>query len=495
MPRWNLVWLLSIVLANLIGISIQQFAPDKDRSDEHENIKLIIDVLGEVKHKYVKDLSKEEMRELVENMINGGLEKLDPHSQYINAEEYRAFMKASRGKFAGIGIKIGVDRAGQIYVESPMVGTPAYDKGIQAGDLILKIDDVSTDNMPLKKAVDMITGEPGKDVKLTVLHEGDKKPVDIVITRADIIIESVIGDQRLEDNLKEWDFMYDKVHKIAYIRITGFTETTVKELTKVVDQLQKDGVRGVILDLRTNPGGLLRAAIEVSELFLPKGTSIVSTKGRNHKEESYVARGRPESQNGPQTSYPIAILINRYSASASEIVAAALQDAGRAIIVGERSYGKGSVQNVIPMEGGTSALKLTTASYWRPSGKNIHRFPDSKESDDWGVKPNPGYEVKLTDEERLMYLKWRRQRDVVRSKGAPPPKTDDKDKVDEPFKDKVLEKAQEYILGELAKKDNKQGAAPAVVAPVQNAAAPADAPRMNALAFRQSPYYLGRDDP
>src|SRR5262249_31484017 len=147
--------------------------------------------------------------------------------------------------------------------------------------------------------------------------------------------------------------------------------------------------------------------VEVSELFLPKGTPIVSTKGRNHKEESFVARGRPDSSSGPQTSYPIAILINRYSASASEIVAAALQDAGRAIIIGERSYGKGSVQNVIPMEGGTSALKLTTASYWRPSGKNIHRFPDSKEADDWGVKPNPGYEVKLTDEERIMYLKWR----------------------------------------------------------------------------------------
>jgi carboxyl-terminal processing protease len=337
----------------------------------------------------------------------------------------------------------------------------------------------------------MITGEPGQTVKLTVLHEGDKKPVDIHISRAKIIIESVIGDQRMEENLKEWDFMIDKVNKIAYIRITAFTETTVKELTKVVDQLQKDGVRGVILDLRTNPGGLLRAAVEVSELFLPKGTPIVTTKGRNQKEEAYVARGRPDSSNGPQTDYPIAILLNRYSASASEIVAAALQDAGRAIIIGERSYGKGSVQNVIPMEGGTSALKLTTASYWRPSGKNIHRFPDSKESADWGVKPNDGYEVKISDEDRIYYYKWRRQRDVVRKKDTGPLKIDERDRVPRRYSDQVLDKAVEYIRSKLGVPVNKQGAAPppapAVVPPVHNAqAAPAVLPPNNAVVMAKN---------
>jgi carboxyl-terminal processing protease len=503
MSRWNLVWLLGIVSTYLIGYSISLSAPQKDKNvvEKHENIRLVIDVLEEVQNKYVKEMNKEQMRELVENMINGGLEKLDPHSAYINADEYKQFMKSSRGKFGGIGIKIGVDRGNQLFVESPMMGTPAYEAGIQAGDIILKIDDVSTENMPLKKAVEMITGDPGQKVTLTVLHEGDKKPVDIPLVRAEIIIESVVGDIRMEENLKEWDFMLDKVHKIAFIRITAFTETTVKELAKVVDQLQKDGVKGVILDLRTNPGGLLRAAVEVSELFLPKGTPIVTTKGRNHKEEAYVARGRPDSSGGPQTTYPIAILLNRYSASASEIVAAALQDAGRAIIIGERSYGKGSVQNVILMEGGTAALKLTTASYWRPNGKNIHRFPDSKESEDWGVKPNAGYEVKLSDEERIMYLKWRRHRDVVRAKGGAVPKIDEKDKVDPNFKDQVVEKAKEYILGELSKNNNKQGAAPAAIPQTQNASVTppvgpaAVPPRMNALAFRQSPLYFGRDEP
>src|SRR5439155_15520551 len=160
-------------------------------------------------------------------------------------------------------------------------------------------------------------------------------------------------------------------------------------------QLQKDDVRGLILDLRTNPGGLLTSAVEVSSLFLPEGKRVVSTKGRDGKSETRDAK-RPPGAPPPLVDVPIAILLNKYSASASEIVAAALQDHLRAVIVGERSYGKGSVQNIIPLEGGKTALKLTTASYWRPSEKNIHRFRNSKEKDDWGVKPNPGYEVELT---------------------------------------------------------------------------------------------------
>ncbi len=197
------------------------------------------------------------------------------------------------------------------------------------------------------------------------------------------------------------------------------------------------------------------------------------------KEDAYTAHPvDPAVKAGPY--YPIAILINRYSASASEIVAAALQDHLRAIIVGERSYGKGSVQNVIAMEGGSSALKLTTASYWRPSGRNIHRFTDAKEEDEWGVKPNKGYEVKLTDEERLEYYKWRRERDVIRRPGqeAPKPaeedkkgegdKKDDSAKKKEPFRDRVLDKALEYLKDEL-KKEKKDARAP-VPPGVDNAA-------------------------
>jgi carboxyl-terminal processing protease len=192
-------------------------------------------------------------------------------------------------------------------------------------------------------------------------------------------------------------------------------------------------------------------------MFLPEGERIVSTKGRNQQEEVYDARGGTKLLS-PAKDHPIAILVNRYSASASEIVSAAMQDHHRAVIVGERSYGKGSVQNIIPMENQTSALKLTTASYWRPSGHNIHRFPDSKETDEWGVTPDEGFKVELKDEERLSYLLWRRDRDTIHGKGAPTapkPKTIEKDKDKEkekkPFEDRVLLKALDYLRGEIKK--------------------------------------------
>ena len=228
MSRWNLIWLLGVLGTYVVGFSVSLSAPqrDGDQKSKHENVRLLIDVLDEVEKKYVKDLDPEKRRELVENMINGGLERLDPHSMYINAEDYKSFTKANTGKFGGIGVRIGVDRGGQLFVESPLPGTPAYDAGILAGDLILKIDDESTENMTIKKAVEKITGDPGQKVKLTVLHEGARKPEDIAINRAEIIIESVLGDLRMHDNLKQWDFMLDK-NMIAYIRITQFAENTV----------------------------------------------------------------------------------------------------------------------------------------------------------------------------------------------------------------------------------------------------------------------------
>jgi carboxyl-terminal processing protease len=225
-------------------------------------------------------------------------------------------------------------------------------------------------------------------------------------------------------------------------------------MRRAVERLQREGARGLVLDLRNNPGGLLSAAVEVADLFLTDGL-IVSTRGRNEKEKPYEAR--PDGTLlTPAEKFPVAVLINKYSASASEIVAAALQDHQRAVVVGERTYGKGSVQNIIPMENGASALKLTTASYWRPSGKNIHRFPDSKEADDWGVKPTPGFEVPMKDEERLEYMLYRTERDIVHGKaGIQPPRRvrpeKDKDKEKKPFEDRVLQKALEHLRGELKK--------------------------------------------
>ncbi len=450
MSRWNLGWLLGVLMTAVVGLSLTASVPSRDNNirRKHENMKLLVDVLDEVQQKYVKELDGDKMRELVENMVTSGLERLDPHSSFINQEEFKQFQKQSKGRFGGIGIRIGIDRnTGMILVESPMVGTPAYEAGVLAGDLIVKVEGLPTEGMPVKKVIESIQGEPGTKVKISVLHEGAKTPTDLEITRAEIAVDSVLGDQRMKDNLKEWDFWIDPQTKIAYVRVTAFTETTTQELTKVVAGLQKAGMAGLVVDLRNNPGGLLRSAVEVSSLFLPEGKTVVSTKGRNgQKEETFNSRSVSPTVDGAKP-YPLVILINRYSASASEIVAAALQDHLRAIIIGERSYGKGSVQNIIAMEQGTSALKLTTASYWRPSGRNIHRFPESKEEDEWGVRPNKDFDVKLTDEERIEYFKGRRDRDIIRKPGQ---EVKAGEKVKE-YHDKVLDKALEYIKGELAK--------------------------------------------
>jgi carboxyl-terminal processing protease len=482
MSRWNLAWIVGACATALFGLSLTAFpAGGPNRPGKHDNLKLLVDVLDEVQQRYVKELDQDKMRELVENMINGGLEKLDPHSAFISQDDFRQFRQQSQGKFGGVGIRISKNRDGMYMVETPMPGTPAYDAGILAGDLILKVDGKSCELWSQNKIVDTIQGEPGTDVTLTVLHEHAKEAVDIPLKRAEIKIESVIGDKRMQENLKEWDFWIDHETKVGYIRLTAFTETTVDELTRVVEQLQHAGMRGLVIDLRNNPGGLLRAAVDVSSMFLPEGQTVVTTKGRGGVVEE-VYNAQHKNGNIKASGYPIAILINRFSASASEIVAAALQDHLRAVIIGERSYGKGSVQNLISMEGNRSALKITTASYWRPSGRNIHRFPDAKEEDEWGVRPNKGYEIKMTPEERAEFFKYRRERDVVRRNGDEnkPPEKEPQANGDQnneakkaPFRDRVLDKAMDYVRGELARKGGApQSGAQAPVAPAPVAGTP-----------------------
>jgi len=250
--------------------------------------------------------------------------------------------------------------------------------------------------------------------------------------RAIIEVPTVQGDGYKAD--ESWNFMLDEEKKIGYVRITGFSKHTGSEMKRAMEELKALGLKALILDLRFNPGGLFNVAVEVSDMFLEEGR-IVSTKGRNTEERVAFAR-----KAGTYSGFPMAVLVNRYSASASEIVSAALQDHKRAVVVGERTFGKGSVQNVIDLEGGKSAIKLTTQSYHRPNGKNIHRFPDSKETDDWGVVPDEGYQVPFSNAEMLQYDEYRRQRDVLSKDG--PPKTE--------FVDRQLAKALEYVTGKLA---------------------------------------------
>lgn len=467
MMRKNFSWLLGILATAALGLALFAYTPSKEKDRDYAMVRLLVDVFHEVRNRYVKPLDAERERQLVEDMINGGLERLDPYSSYINPEDYKQFNSTNKGRYGGIGVQVTRDpRSNLLQVISPMVGTPAYEAGIIAGDLIVKIEGKPTENIPVNDAVNLIQGEPDTPITLSILHEGDKDPIDITIKRAIISLAAVLGDTRKPDG-KAWDFMFDKEAKIGYIRITNFSETAAKEMRQTMDSLLGQGMLGLVLDLRNNPGGLLRSAVEIADMFIASGR-IVSTRGRGMAEESFDAKG-----DGtiflPVDKHPMAVLINRSSASASEILASALQDSGRAIVIGERTFGKGSVQNVIEMEGRQSALKLTTASYWRPNGKNIHRFPDSKETDEWGVKPSEGMEVKLSPEEFRNYFLWRADKDILRNGKKPRTLVETEPKKDNPrmapkdFKDRVMEKALEFLRTKL------KGASVGNFPPIENA--------------------------
>ena len=397
MPRRNYYLALAMIASgSLFCWQASQGAKPKDEMLELYG--LFVDAVEKVELNYVRPVSR---RELLETALEGMLQNLDPHSSYINTSEMRQFRRQIEGRFGGIGIQVEVDpEFGHLRVIAPMVGTPAYEAGVLAGDLIVEIDGQSTEGMSPDKAVEVLTGRPGTDVKLSVVHEGSEEPEPVSITRAIIDIPSVLGDRRKPDD--RWELMIDRDKKIGYVRVAAFNEHTTDELKKALDQLKDEGGKGLIMDLRDDPGGLLSAAVEVSDMFLEKG-EIVSTKGRNILPRKYEAQ-----MGGPFEELPLVVLINQNSASAAEIVAAALQDHKRAAIVGQRSYGKGSVQNIIDLDGGNSVLKLTVASYYRPSGENIHRFRNAKTSDKWGVTPDKGLEVKLAPSEFMRWYMGRR---------------------------------------------------------------------------------------
>jgi carboxyl-terminal processing protease len=401
MPRRNLYSVVMVAAVSLLSWQATQGAKPKDEMMELYG--LFVDAVEQVESNYVRPVSR---RELLESALKGMLQDLDPHSSFINTSEWKQFRRQIEGRFGGIGIQVGMDpEAKRLKVIAPMVGTPAYAAGVLAGDVILEIDGQSTEGMNPDKAVEVLQGRPGTAVKLTVLHEGNAKTETLTMNRAIIDVPSVLADTRKAND--QWDFMLDKDKKIGYIRISSFIQNTTEELKKALAELKAEGMKGLILDLRDDPGGLLSSAVEISDLFLEEG-AIVSTKGRNTATKAYTA-----VKEGTYSDFPMVVLINQNSASAAEIVSAALQDHDRAIVVGQRSFGKGSVQNILDLEDGNSVLKLTVATYWRPSGKNIHKFPKAKEKDEWGVSPNPGMEVKLSPDDYKSWAYGRRDRDLL----------------------------------------------------------------------------------
>ncbi|SVA37489.1 uncharacterized protein METZ01_LOCUS90343 [marine metagenome] len=313
-------------------------------------IRTFTEIFSKIKNDYVENIND---KKLLENAIRGMLQGLDPHSAYLDKEAYRELQEGASGKFGGLGIEVGYED-GFVKVISPIDDTPAQRAGVKAGDLIIKLDGKSVKGISLMEAVKMMRGKPGSEIVLTILREGEEKPFNLAVVRDVITIKSIKAETI------EPGFMY--------IRISNFQIHTVDDMRKSLKKLKNentDNLKGLVLDLRNNPGGLLNAAVGVSDLFLNNGL-IVYTEGRiKDSKLKFTAKPTEVFKN-----IPIIVLVNGGSASASEIVAGALQDHKRAIIMGERTFGKGSVQTILPMSDET-ALKLTTARYFTPSGRSI----------------------------------------------------------------------------------------------------------------------------
>lgn len=323
---------------------------DKKKEDLFKEISLFSDTLAVIQTDYVDEVKT---KDLIYGALKGIISSLDPHSQFMDPDTYNELKVDTEGKFGGLGIEISI-KDGLLTVVTPIEDTPAWKAGVKSLDRIVKINNEVTRDMTISEAVKKLRGKVGEAVNLTVLRESEKKLIEIKVVRDIIKIKDIKEAKILEDG-------------IAYIKLLEFREGTVNDLAITLEKLKKDGMNSLILDLRNNPGGLLESAVGVTENFIEKDKLVVNTKGRvaNQNMEFYSQSKKPI------LDIPMVVMINEGSASGSEIVAGALQDYKRAVIVGVKSYGKGSVQTVIPLSDG-SALRLTTSKYFTPSGKVIH---------------------------------------------------------------------------------------------------------------------------
>ncbi len=359
--------IFTVVLAAVIFGYKVGFSFSKEEDNLYRELEIFAEGLAVIEAKYVEEKTS---KDLVYGAMRGLALSLDAYSQFLTPEDYKNLLVETEGKFGGLGIEITI-RNGLLTIISPIEDTPAWRAGIKAGDIIIKIDGEMTKEITLNGAVKKLRGKPKTKVTLTILREKERKVEDITIVRGIIKIKDIKHALILEDG-------------VGYVKIGEFRESTSRDLSKALKGLKEKGLRALVVDVRNNPGGLLNSAISISSQFLEDGKAIVSTNSRNEEEVVY----KSVSFNRKYLDIPLVVLINKGSASASEILASALRENNRAILLGETTFGKGSVQTILPLSDG-SAMRLTTSKYYTPSGESIHEK---------GVEPDIKVSKEVTEE-------------------------------------------------------------------------------------------------
>jgi carboxyl-terminal processing protease len=366
MSNWKKAGLIGLgaVLGVLLSLNFSAVAQRESKTPiPYEDLQLLSAVFGKIKSDYVEAVPDDK---LIKEAINGMVHGLDPHSDFLDAEAFKDIQVQTQGRFGGLGIEVGVED-GVVKVISPIEDTPAFRAGIKSGDFIVKIDETATRGLPLSKAVEKMRGKPGTEVALTIVRKDVEQPLTISLVREEINVKSVRA-KMIEPGY-------------GYIRIRNFQERTGEDLARAIKDLYKPGdLKGLVLDVRTDPGGLLNQSVAVAAAFLPKDALVVYTDGRTPdskmrlaaRKDDYSRRGEDYLKDLPAgvKSVPMVVLVDGATASASEIVAGALQDHKRALVMGNQTFGKGSVQTILPLSS-TAGLKLTTARYYTPSGRSI----------------------------------------------------------------------------------------------------------------------------
>lgn len=383
MHRHSLVWLAIFIVIALMFLRLPQMTARQHTVLNTYSPLVEVDALA--KQRYVEHIDGEQ---LVAGAIRGLLRQLDPYSGYVSEAELAAFQRRSNGDYIGVGVEVGMER-GQLTVIAPVEGSPAAKAGILAGDVILAIDGQEIEGRSVFDVEELVGGRPGTTVRLRVRHRGTEEPTAITVVRGPVSLVTVRGFRR--DSAGRWVYMIDDDHRIGYIRVSNFLSNTMRAFEEALQEIVAGGAHGLVIDLRFNPGGVMQQAVAMVDRFVDEGV-ILSTVTRRKAVREYVA-----TQRGTLDDIALAVLINGASASSSEIVAGSLQAFDRAVVVGERSFGKGSVQQLIHLTEHHAAIKLTTAYYRLPDGRIIHRTRTSLDSGTWGVIPN--IEIALDHEE------------------------------------------------------------------------------------------------